>query len=136
VDVEKIKCPFETEIAGKYFSKDEIRSLDQRPPSQKAPVFFHLWTLKEAYIKAEGNTFKIPLDAFWFDISNPDRPTFRFLDNFKYETNCVFRSYNHIPDYVVSVCAFQASGQNTTVPDPIKIELSEIVRQTAFSPRA
>lgn len=49
-----------------YFSADEIAELEALPTAQQKPRFFEHWTLKEAYIKARGAGFAIPLNQFGF----------------------------------------------------------------------
>jgi 4'-phosphopantetheinyl transferase len=49
-----------------YFSEEEIRDLRELPEEQQKQRFFDYWTLKEAYIKARGMGFALPLDRFGF----------------------------------------------------------------------
>ena len=49
-----------------YFSEQEIRDLRELPEEQQKQRFFDYWTLKEAYIKARGMGFSLPLDKFGF----------------------------------------------------------------------
>jgi 4'-phosphopantetheinyl transferase len=51
---------------GRYFSTQEAMVLRALPKDQLADRFFDYWTLKEAYIKARGAGFAIPLDTFSF----------------------------------------------------------------------
>jgi 4'-phosphopantetheinyl transferase len=74
VDVESPQRP--TEIVGlarRFFAESEVESLRSRPPEQQRAIFFEIWTLKEAYIKARGRGLSIPLDSFAFSL-DPDRP--------------------------------------------------------------
>ena len=60
------------EIADAYFAPDELIVLLSAPPGRAARVlFFRLWTLKEAYIKAHGDGLSLPLDRFAFALSPP-----------------------------------------------------------------
>lgn len=49
-----------------YFSADEIAQLETLPAEKQKQRFFEHWTLKEAYIKARGAGFAIPLNQFGF----------------------------------------------------------------------
>jgi 4'-phosphopantetheinyl transferase len=49
-----------------YFSAREIEDLGKLPARQQKKRFFEYWTLKEAYIKARGAGFSIPLHKFSF----------------------------------------------------------------------
>lgn len=49
-----------------YFSPAEIAQLESLPADQQKHRFFEHWTLKEAYIKARGAGFAIPLNQFGF----------------------------------------------------------------------
>ncbi len=53
-------------LADHYFSASEAAWLKQQPKTQQGTVFFKLWTLKEAYIKAIGKGLSIDLNSFSF----------------------------------------------------------------------
>lgn len=53
-------------IADRYFSAMELTDLFAQAPSSQRKCFFDYWTLKEAYIKAQGQGLAIPLDKFSF----------------------------------------------------------------------
>lgn len=59
------------EVADAYFAPDELILLRRAPPSAQRGIFFRLWTLKEAYIKAHGDGLSLPLDRFAFSLSPP-----------------------------------------------------------------
>jgi 4'-phosphopantetheinyl transferase len=55
IDLEHIRPNFELEsLAKKIFSPKENKMLNFLPVSEKQNLFFNLWTLKEAYLKATG----------------------------------------------------------------------------------
>ncbi|WGF87514.1 4'-phosphopantetheinyl transferase superfamily protein [Marinivivus vitaminiproducens] len=59
------------EIAGAYFAPSEQALLRATSPASQRDLFFRLWTLKEAYVKARGEGLALPLDRFAF---RPDDP--------------------------------------------------------------
>ena len=73
VDVENLnrKASCE-ELAKRFFAPAEYEHLRSVPPSLQRETFFRIWTLKEAYIKAEGKGLSIPLDSFHFQFSPQD----------------------------------------------------------------
>jgi 4'-phosphopantetheinyl transferase len=65
VDVEQMRPDVATEqIARRFFSRVEVTALLSLPASLQAEAFFNCWTRKEAYIKARGEGFSLPLDKF------------------------------------------------------------------------
>jgi 4'-phosphopantetheinyl transferase len=65
VDVELIKADMaNAEIAARYFSPGECRTLLALPSHARAEAFFACWTRKEAYLKARGDGLSLPLNRF------------------------------------------------------------------------
>lgn len=65
IDVEAVGAHgADSGLARQFFSLDEIEALDACNPATREDRFFRIWTLKEAYIKARGLGFRLPLDSF------------------------------------------------------------------------
>jgi len=74
VDIEDCRRKNTTiDIAGRYFSNQEVEDLRKLPESDQRNRFFAYWTLKESYIKARGMGLSLPLNQFTFHIA-PDQP--------------------------------------------------------------
>ncbi|MBB3120967.1 4'-phosphopantetheinyl transferase family protein [Pseudoduganella violacea] len=56
-----------TAVASMVFSPEEMAQLQALPAAERRGYFFSIWTLKEAYAKARGLGFHLPLDALSFD---------------------------------------------------------------------
>jgi 4'-phosphopantetheinyl transferase len=70
VDVECIRQLDDTlDLARRFFSSSEARSLEQIAPKLRENRFFDLWTLKESYIKARGLGLSLPLNKFSFALA-------------------------------------------------------------------
>ena len=69
VDVEYTKRQNRlSDVAARFFSPAECRSLGRLPPERRHDRFFAYWTLKESYIKARGLGLAIPLSQFSFEL--------------------------------------------------------------------
>jgi 4'-phosphopantetheinyl transferase len=72
VDVESSGRPMNFEgLARRFFAPEEAAVIEAADEGQRAALFYRIWTLKEAYVKAIGKGLAHPLNAFWFD--PPDR---------------------------------------------------------------
>jgi 4'-phosphopantetheinyl transferase len=72
VDVEDTERRTDLEqVAGRFFAADEAAALRDLHDGDRRDRFFHLWTLKESYIKARGLGLSLPLRRFSFDLEGP-----------------------------------------------------------------
>ena len=63
IDVEQLR-PCDLQLAWRYFHRRECEVLARQPVHAQADYFFHLWTAKEAYIKALGLGFQRDMASF------------------------------------------------------------------------
>lgn len=70
IDIERV-APERAALDGaaSFFAPAECAALARCAPESRHELFFALWTLKEAYVKARGEGLSLPLDGFEFDVS-------------------------------------------------------------------
>lgn len=66
-------------IVKRFFAKQEINTLLQLPKDQWQTAFFNCWTRKEAFIKAKGGGFSIPLDQFEVTLRPEDKAELQII---------------------------------------------------------
>ena len=96
IDCEKVK-DYKPNVVKRCFSESEKKMMDDVPEKEKDKLFYRLWTLKEAYVKALGTGIGYPLDEVEFEINGEDIDS--NVDGYS------FRQYLlRGGKYVVSVC--------------------------------
>jgi 4'-phosphopantetheinyl transferase len=71
VDVERVDRAVDaSNIARRFFADEESQYIESLAGDRQRDAFFRIWTLKEAYVKASGRGFDLPLREFWFELSN------------------------------------------------------------------
>lgn len=74
-DVESLKrAGLDVEIARRFFTPEESQEIAAHPPAQQIERLLSYWTLKEAYIKAEGQGLSMGLDSFYFLLQENQSP--------------------------------------------------------------
>ena len=74
-DVEHLNRPsLDVEIARRFFTIEESEEIIAHPPALQAHRLLSYWTLKEAYIKAEGQGLSMGLDTFYFALQAHGAP--------------------------------------------------------------
>lgn len=63
VDVEEIRPLPDLDLSG-FYTASERKAMRESPPGQREATFFTYWTRKEAFVKALGQGFSVPLDSF------------------------------------------------------------------------
>ena len=90
-------------LSKRYFSSCEYESIVKLKPREKRERFYRLWTLKEAYSKASGNSLAVSLSKtkFSFDDENirfEREGLHRFLGR-----DCCFLVFDGITDFKISL---------------------------------
>ena len=96
IDCENVR-DFRPNVMKRVFSDKEREMVENAPASDKSLLFFRLWTLKEAYVKAIGTGIAFPMDTASFSFSGN-----RIVTDIE---SCRFRQYIiGSGKFVVSVC--------------------------------
>ncbi|HXW54912.1 MAG TPA: 4'-phosphopantetheinyl transferase superfamily protein [Candidatus Cybelea sp.] len=102
IDIELIRADFAgQEIAERYFSRSEVAELTALPGPARAQAFFLCWTRKEAYIKALGEGFEIPLKSFSVSLTPGGPDELRSADASRWELD----SFEPAPGYAGALVA-------------------------------
>lgn len=81
VDIEIAKTRNFCGLINRFFSDDEINAFNQLPSTQHQQAFFHIWTQKEAFIKAVGQGLSLGLNNFSVSVLPPGKClSYRFGD--------------------------------------------------------
>lgn len=96
IDCEKVR-KYRPNVVKRCFSESEKKMIDDAPEEERDSLFFRLWTLKEAYVKAIGTGIGYPLDEVEFALNDGN------IDSSA--EGYSFRQYLlRGGEYVVSVC--------------------------------
>lgn len=102
VDCEGVR-PYRPNVVKRAFSENEKILIENAPENERDLLFFRLWTLKEAYVKAIGIGISYPLNTVEFSFDGK-----RIISSVKDHT---FRQYI-LKDgkFIVSVCTENKGG--------------------------
>lgn len=95
IDCEPIR-EYRPNVVKRAFSDSEKSMILSAPENQRNMLFFQLWTLKEAYIKAVGMGLSYPMSDIEFSFENGE-----ILSN---AIDYRFRQYILKNKYIVSIC--------------------------------
>ncbi len=103
IDCENVR-EYRPNIMRRAFSESERQLVESASPEERDLMFFRLWTLKEAYVKAIGIGISYPLNEAEF--------SFRGEEIVTELKDCRFRQYIICGGkYVVSVCELLKEAQ-------------------------
>ena len=67
VDVERVDRPMDyLGMSRRFFAEIETEAVRNSSEAERSELFYRIWTLKEAYVKAIGKGLAHALDSFWF----------------------------------------------------------------------
>lgn len=105
IDLEYIRHEISPEqISERYFSTQEAEYLRAFPKHARERAFFTLWVRKEAYIKATGKGFSLPLDEFVVSPFSEEQVRFPKSPKNHHKTcNWSMRNLDVGPDYAAAI---------------------------------
>ncbi|MGY4786615.1 4'-phosphopantetheinyl transferase family protein [Bacillus sp. OHL2] len=106
IDIEEIK-PIDLAIAKRFFSADEYQDLLSQPAERQEAYFFHLWSMKEAFIKLTGKGLSYGLSSFTARLSEDGQAELTLPDH---EAPCFVQTYSLDPAYQMAVCTRKSAA--------------------------
>lgn len=99
-DVELVRSA-DFSVAKRFFSPQEYQMMINAPAEEHNAMFFHIWTLKESFIKNVGRGLSMPLREFCINLSGDD---IRIEQQFLQE-ELFFRTFDLHDGYYYACCA-------------------------------
>lgn len=114
VDIEQVHPLFDFSRMTEYwFSSEERTRLSALPPALQLDGFYHIWTQKEAYIKARGEGLSLSLKDFSVS-ADPNQPGKLLAMREATDNVGLWKMINYIPEagWRVAVCVFSEADIN------------------------
>jgi 4'-phosphopantetheinyl transferase len=105
VDVEKIQPHFKADLVKRFFSNKEARALLELPEEQRHIAFYHVWSRKEALIKALGEGLFMSLNTF--DVSATEKVEMVLVTRETKKHYYLVESFTLHPDYQAAFATSQ-----------------------------
>ncbi len=108
VDIEQVRpLPELSRLVEYWFSPEERTGLSALAPAVQVEAFYHIWTQKEAFIKAHGEGLSWPLKDFSVSV-DPSKPGRLLSINSGSDETSLWKmaTYNHEADWRVAVCVW------------------------------
>ncbi len=95
---------YPADVAERYFSRNEARSISQGACEERSFLFFANWTLKEAYCKAKGVGLSIPIAKVQFSFVD-EQPRMTIEPPLEDDSaRWRFRLLRPTPEHVAALC--------------------------------
>ncbi len=111
----------EEKLVRRYFHEQEAGTYFNLPPERRRSYFFRIWTLKEAYLKAEGSGIRRQLKSIGFRLSSTDNSVILDTDS---QSPWIFRIYDDLRYSLICSTAVQTEF----IPEKSCIHYSDIER--------
>ncbi|MGE6632001.1 4'-phosphopantetheinyl transferase family protein [Bacillus sp. NPDC077027] len=112
IDIEQVK-PIDLDIAKRFFSPQEYADLLTKSTKDQIPYFFHLWSMKESFIKLTGKGLSYGLSSFSAHLTADGQASFNLPEG---EPVCYVKAYDLDPAYKMAACSSESA-----LPDHIEL---------------
>jgi 4'-phosphopantetheinyl transferase len=135
VDVEDLRAgPVDTAVANRYFAPQEALALRALPEARQGERFHEYWTLKEAYVKAQGLGLSMPLDQFSFQFEGERGLRFSVAPAWRDSARSwKFWQFQVVPHHLVAVCVGREASQPASL---VCRSCTPLVSDAPFEPLA
>ena len=107
VDIERVNAAVNAErLAARFFTPYETEQLCALPDEERAQMFFRLWVLKEAYLKAQGSQVPAGLSRCEFELGSDD-PRLRKSDFQSSASQCTLFEIPVAKGYAAALAGLQ-----------------------------
>jgi 4'-phosphopantetheinyl transferase len=116
-DVESLnRSDLDVEIARRFFTPEESQEIVAHHPSRQIQRLLSYWTLKEAYIKAEGQGLSMGLDTFYFSLKENQSPRLMLKSGAQQPSaTWQFRQIILSDHYLISLAVEPINGEEVTI---------------------
>lgn len=108
------------DIADRFFSPTERCALRGLPAREQRQRFYAVWTLKEAYVKARGLGFALPLEDFSMTLSG-EEPSLDFGRCTDTASRWQLALWRPTPEHTVALCVERTTGRDAPLRSRIVI---------------
>lgn len=116
VDIEAINTSRDVlKLAEFYFHKKEYAALRHCDKSPDVMLFYKLWTLKEAFVKADGRGMAIPGDGYYFQNIDSAMPQLVTTQAVSAKQNWLFHHYFYGKEYSAALSVEKTTNHHVDV---------------------
>lgn len=139
VDVERIdRLVDTTAVAQRYFAPEEFSEIQALPEAERRDLFFELWTLKEAWIKATGTGLAKSLHHVSFALTEHGIDLRLAGESNELSAAWQFWQLRHFETHHIAVAYAaenEACGSGPSPRLPMKLLVNDMVPMQSLTPR-